>query len=435
LEHRRIARAALWVALFALLGKLAAAAREISIAHEFGVSAVVDAYQLAVTFATWAPVTVVSVMSAVLVPVLVRLNSADNAAREHFLRELFGAAVLSGLGFLALTWIVGLPVIQWFASDLSANTAYTARSFAMWLSVLAPIMLLIGVHSAQLMARERHWNTLLEGLPPATIAILLILWPSPPGAEALICGTLLGYVFQAAWLRHLSKTVNQPVWPMFSWRSPEWQQISGAAGLMASGQVVINLTIFLDQYAAADVGDSAIATLGYANRVLTLFLAIGALAVARAALPVLVDAHGSSGRARARSICLKWAVLMLPVGGMVAMAAWIAAPSGLQILYERGAFTPSDTEAVATVFRFGVLQFPFFFSGLVLVQFLVSAGRFGTILLIAVGTFAIKFLMNALLTPMLGTAGITLASVVMHLFSMTCFLLTIISNIPKVAKA
>jgi peptidoglycan biosynthesis protein MviN/MurJ (putative lipid II flippase) len=413
------------VALFALLGKLAAAAREISFAHEFGVSALVDGYQLALTFATWAPLTIVSVSSAVLVPVLVRLNSADNAACELFQRELFGAAILAGLGFLALTWIVGLPVIQWFVSDLSASTRSAARSFATWLSVLAPIMLFIGVRSAQLMARERHCNTLLEGLPPATIAVFVVLWPKPPGVESLIWGTVLGYVFQAAWLRRLSTRTSQPVWPTFSWRSPEWRHISGAAGLMATGQVVISLTIFLDQYAAADVGDSAIATLGYANRVLTLFLAIGALAVARAALPVLVDVHGRSGRARARSISLKWALVMLGIGAILTALTWMTAPLGIQVLYERGAFTPSDTDAVARVFRFGVLQFPFYFAGLVLVQFLVSIGNFKTILLVAIGALGTKLVLNPLLAPIFGVAGITLASVVMHLFSMTCFFLAV----------
>lgn len=51
------------MSLFVLLGKLAGAVKEMAVAYRYGVSGVVDAYQLAFTVVTWIPGTLVSVIA------------------------------------------------------------------------------------------------------------------------------------------------------------------------------------------------------------------------------------------------------------------------------------------------------------------------------------------------------------------------------------
>ena len=76
----------------------------------------------------------------------------------------------------------------------------------------------------------------------------------------------------------------------------------GAAGVMLIGQVAMSFVGPLDQYAAANLGANANATLGYASRLLSLILGIGAVSVGRAALPVLADVQSRGDTARARSM-------------------------------------------------------------------------------------------------------------------------------------
>ncbi len=83
-DHKRIVRGAVWVSLFVLLGKLAGAVKEMAVAYRYGVSGVVDAYQLAFTVVTWIPGTLVSVIGVVLIPILVRLRQRDAADRALF---------------------------------------------------------------------------------------------------------------------------------------------------------------------------------------------------------------------------------------------------------------------------------------------------------------------------------------------------------------
>jgi putative peptidoglycan lipid II flippase len=417
-DHKRIAKGAIWVGLFVVIGKAAAALREVAIAYRFGVSGVADAYQLAITLSTWAPMILVSVAAVVLVPLFVQLFQAQAAHRQQFAAELLGGCILLGVALAFLSLVIAPFALPLLAGGLSGETLQLAITLASGLAPLAPLILLVGIYSAEQMAREKHSNTLVEGLPPAVIATAVVLWP--PNASALLWGTLVGYVFQVLWLTRLSKSLK--LIPSFAFQSPYWRTVLKAAGVMTMGQLVMSLVVFADQYAAAGLGDSSIAVFGYANRVLTLLLAVGAMAVARAALPVLSDIQQLGNIAHSKLVSAKWAAFMFIVGALAAILAWLIAPPAIQLLYERGAFTPHDTAQVTLVLRYGLLQIPFYFCGLVLVQQLASRGRYGAISLVATGNFGVKVAMNLWLTPLLGIAGIALASGIMYLFAMCCFI-------------
>src|SRR3546814_7894339 len=98
----------------------------------------------------------------------------------------------------------------------------------------------------------------------------------------------------------------------------------------------------------------------------------------------------SSDLARARAMALKWSVLMVAAGAAVTLLGWLLASWGVALLFERGAFTAQNTEAVAQVLRWGLLQLPFYFGVLILVQLLASQNRYRIMAAIAVANFAVK---------------------------------------------
>jgi putative peptidoglycan lipid II flippase len=420
-DHKRIAKGAAWVALFVLVGKLAGAAKEIAVAYRYGVSGPVDAYQLATTLITWLPGTLVSVLSIVLVPMFVRLRQQDAAERRLFFRELQGSVLLIGTVLSAagiLLALFGLPIL---AGKLSPATRQMAWQFVIGMAPVALLTLMIGVYAARLMARERQANTLLESVPAATILVFVLLWAPGVDIGPLLWGTLVGIAAQSAWLSRLARRADgESARPLFSWRSPHWHELRSAAAVMAVGQFVMSFITPLDQYTAALLGDSSIATLGYANRVIALLLGLGAMAIGRAALPVMADLAAAGQTARAHRIAIQWAVLMLVAGTVVAAVGWLLAPWAIQLLFERGAFTAHDTEIVAGVFRWGLVQVPFYFTALVFVQLLASRGRYDAIALFAASNLAVKFVLNFALSARMGIAGIALATGLMYAWSAGC---------------
>jgi putative peptidoglycan lipid II flippase len=414
-DHKRIARAAAWVMGFVLVGKLASAAKEMAVAWRYGVSETVDAYQLATTLVFWLPGVLVCVLTIVLVPMFVRLRQSDQDDRSYFLQELHAAALVLGAIMGVVSLLVAPLVLPLVADKLSVESRQIAWSLTRGMAPLALPSMMLSVYSARLMARERQINTLLEGVPAAGIVLLILLWPPGTNAGPLLWGTVLGIVVQTVWSWRLAGRADGATGlPRFSLRSRHWSELYAATGIMVVGQFVLTCITPLDQYTAAQLGNGAIATLGYANRVIALLGSIGAMAIARAILPVMSDLNAAGQRERARDISLKWTAFMLAAGALGAVIAWALAPWGIGLLFERGAFTAQDTHAVAGVFRWGVIQLPFSFAGLVLVQLLVSEGQYSTIAALAASNLIVKLALNPLLSARMGIGGITLATGLMY---------------------
>ncbi|RIJ03011.1 hypothetical protein DXK93_13590 [Achromobacter sp. K91] len=424
-DHQRIFKGAFRVAVFLLLGKAAGAIKEMAVAYRYGVSDAVDAYQFTMTMATWLPVTIVGVLSVVLIPVLVRLRRADVAERNLFIRELQGWVGAAGIALALLTWFAWPQVVGVLGQGLSARVGDMTGQLLVAFAPVSALLLVAGISAARLRAQERHVNTLLDSVPAVATLAWVMLAASADGVGPLLWGTLVGYAIQTVWLAWLAARADGGFWgaPWLTLQSPHWPELLGAAGVMLIGQVAMSFVGPLDQYAAANLGANANATLGYASRLLSLVLGIGAVSVGRAALPVLADVQARGDTARARGMALKWSVLMVAAGAVAVAVGWILAPWGVSVLFQRGAFTAENTQAVAHVFRWGLLQLPFYFGVLILVQLLASQNRYRVMAAIAVANFALKAVLNTVLAPRMGAAGIMLATSLMYLLSFACYLL------------
>jgi peptidoglycan biosynthesis protein MviN/MurJ (putative lipid II flippase) len=421
-DHRRIASGAARVAFFLLLGKFAGAAKEMAVAYRYGISDIVDAYQFTMTLAAWLPVTLVGVLSVVLIPVLVRIQGKEHTDRIRFLSELQGWTVLVGCVLAALVYVAWPLVLQRFGQGLSQPVQAMSQTLTFAFAPAAFLTLLTGISAARLRAHERHVNTLLDSVPAVVILAAVMLAGSQPSVGPLLWGTLAGYVLQSAWLLWLANRADQ-VWvgPRFSLHSQQWPHLAKAAGIMLIGQVAMSLVAPIDQYTAANLGGNANATLGYANRLLSLVLGLGAASVGRAALPVLADVYARGDHIQARRMAIQWSVWMLLAGAVAVLAGWLLAPWGVSLLFERGQFTAADTLVVAQTLRWGLLQLPFYFGVLILVQLLASQHRYAIMAGIALANFGLKALLNPLLAPAFGLKGLLLATAGMYALSYACY--------------
>jgi len=412
------------VAVFLVLGKAAGALKEMAVAYRYGISDAVDAYQFTMTMTNWLPVTLVGTLSVVLIPVLVRLRRAPAHERDRFVRELQGLALVMAVALAALTALAWPWVLRWLGGGLSAQVAGMTRELLLAFVPASALLLVAGISAARLRAHERHVNTLLDSVPAVAILAWVMLAAAPADdVGPLLWGTLVGYALQVAWLAWLAARADGGLWgaPVLSLRSPHWSGLMAAAGVMLVGQVAMSFVGPLDQYAAASLGANANATLGYAARLLSLVLGIGAVSVGRAALPVLADVQSRGDGARARTVALKWSMLMVAAGVAAVVVGWLLAPWGVALLFERGAFTADNTAAVASVLRWGLLQLPFYFGVLILVQLLASQNRYRVMALIAVANFGLKAALTLLLAPRMGAEGIMLATSLMYLLSYACY--------------
>jgi peptidoglycan biosynthesis protein MviN/MurJ (putative lipid II flippase) len=418
-NHRRIAKGALWMGLFVLVAKLCVAAKEMAIAWSYGVGATVDAYQLAYTLTTWLPMMLGAVGTAVLVPPLVAL-AGQPGTRPSFIGELNAWTMLLGAAATVLTIVVGPSIANVMTGAFNNSTQRLVDDMVWQLSPLAYLMIVGNYLAIRLQALGRYVYSLWEAVPPVCIALLVLALPASRfGGAPLIWGTLAGALLGTVWLWRWTASSDGGFGGASLGRtSREWPPIYAALAMTAFGQLFMGLAIPVDQAFAAHLGEGSVATLGYANRIIGLGTSIGTLVIARAMLPVLSEVAARGEWSLGYSQALRWAIAMLFIGAVAAMIGWALAPWAVAVLFERGAFTAADSAAVTEVLRYGLLQLPVYFGGIVFVQWLAAARRYDLMLWNTILSTIAKFGFNVLLIGSLGVAGLTLASALMYVVAL-----------------
>ena len=424
-SHRRIAIGFLWVSAFVFIGKLAGAGKEIIIAWRYGVSSTVDAYVFTLNFVSLPIGIWFSILSAVLIPLLSQLRQTSPAEIVRFRAELFGATVIIGLGVSVISYFGLFWFINSGSSGLPESTANQALRMLPFLSLIIPFGLLISLFSTLLLSLEKHRNTLLESVPALVIIVALLL---PPGIipEPLVWGTVAGFALHMASLALPLYHTHELTKPTLSFRSPAWQGFWAGIGIMAIGQILMSLTGIIDQLFAARLDEGSISTLNYANRIMALILGLGATAIGRSVFPVLSQMAGKPATLhRARSAALKWTVVMFGLGILMLAILWPLADFFVKLLFERGAFTSENTQEVAFIFQFLLLQLPFYFSSIVLVQLFTSKKKYKTLLVSGLIGLVIKIITGYLLITKFGLLGLASSTVFLHL-SITAYFLIMV---------
>lgn len=407
-DHRAIAQGMVVGATFVFLSKLAGAAKEMAVAWQYGMSAVVDAYLYVMNLVAWPVAVWFGVLGVVLVPLSAKIRERASGELLRFRPELLGLTLILGTAAL-LCAEVGLPLLlRSRLGGLSGAPLAHALEMAPILSLTVLLGFPISVFSVWMTAGGRVLNTLQEGIA-ALVILAFVLLARTGTAAPLVLGTVAGYcvhllslVISLARRRELER-------PRFSLQSPHWPDFWRGFGIMLAGQAVLGLGPIIDQLFAARLGVGAIATLGYANRVVVLLLGLGATAVSRASLPVFSEAHARSDVKLERR-ATQWAVLLFVIGAAVVLVGWWLAPFAVQLLFQRGAFTAGDTVRVADILRFALVQVPFYFASLVLVSLVSAKHDYKSISLAGVVGLIVKLAGNALLVPLWGLRGLALVN-------------------------
>src|SRR3569623_632975 len=412
---RQIAVGVVWVSAFVFIGKLAGAAKEMAIDWRYGVSETVDAYDFVFNIVYWPIAVWFSILTVVLVPLFARIGNDNPLGLSQFRRELMGFTLLLGfiLGILIYLGLSTLLHAGW--SGLSEGALLKAQEWMGPLSLLVPLGFVISLFSAWMLAYSRHRNTLFEAIPAFVILVALVLPPSWV-PEPLIWGTIAGFALHMSGLAAPLYTRGELQTPRFSFQSPAWSNFWSGIGIMAIGQALMSFTGVIDQFFAAHLGPGAVSTLSYANRILALVLGLGALAIGRATLPVFSEAFAKQDQ-KLRYLILRWSQLMFVAGLAALIVGWIFSPLVVKILFERGAFDAKDTQEVATILRFSLLQVPFYFLSLVLVSGLSSLRRYRTIASIAGLNLFLKIIINFMLATYFHLTGLVIATAIMYAVS------------------
>lgn len=416
-NHKRIARGAALTAIFVIVAKLIVAVREVAIAWRYGVSGIVDGYQLAYTLATWVPLMAVSVAGVVLVPKLVELR-AETERRSAFISELNGIALVLGAFLMILSFLLAPAMVKWLGAGLPNEVQTVCTQMLRGLAPVALMTVIAGCFAIRLQARESYAFALTEAAPALAIIIFVVAASGATSWSPLVYGAVVGFMVQTLVLALMTRHVDGGVGGLRGHSgSGVWRGLLRSMSFMALGQLVLNISLPLDQAFAGRLQEGSIAVLGYASRLIGLGTGLGAVVIARALLPTLSQVAASGNLTLGASQVRRWSWLMLGAGAGVAVVGWPLAQLLVAVVFERGAFSSDDVEAVSTALRYGLLQIPFYLGGVALVQWFAATGRFSILLYVAMFAIGVKFALLYFLHEKYGVVGIMISSAAMYAVS------------------
>jgi putative peptidoglycan lipid II flippase len=416
-------RAASTVSLLTLLSRVTGLARELLVASSFGASAWTDAFNVAFRipnllrrlFAEGA-------FSQAFVPILAetRARQGDEVTRK--LVDAVGTVLFWALAVTSLVGVIAAPLVVWvMASGLSQLEG--AVVMTRWMFPYIGFMSLVAL-SAGILNTWKHF-----AVPAATPLLLnfsvigCAWWLAPVlgrhGVEpiyALAIGVMLGgilqLVVQVPALQAIGVMPRIGVRPTSigtAWRHPGVKRVLRQMAPALVGVSVAQLSLVINTQIASHVGVGAVSWLTYADRLMEFPTSLLGVALGVVLLPQLSAAQAGPNT-EAYSALLDWGLRLVVLLALPCAVALLVFTTPLvATLYHYGHFQPADVaQTVRALMGYGVGLM-----GLVGVKVLApgfyARQNIRTPVRIAISVLVLTQLMNLVLVPWLGHAGLALS--------------------------
>jgi putative peptidoglycan lipid II flippase len=356
---RQIAKAAALVMALFIVSRVLGLAREMVIGAVFGTSAGYDAYLAAVRIPDILFTLIAGgALGSAFIPTFTGCFAREDAAGGWRLASAIVNLLLVALTTAAvLTWLLAPAVVSvvlapGFAPEQKALTVSLLR-----IMLAAPLFFGVsGVVMGTLNARQHF---LLPALAPSLLNLSLIAaaWLLAPrmGVRALALGYVIGAVLHLGVQVPGLFLVGARYRPVLTLHDPGVLEVLRLMAPRVLGLAAVQINFLVNTNIASRLGEGAVSALNYAWLLMLLPQGVFAQAVGTAAFPTFAAqaARGEHETLRATLAATLRAVFFLSLPATVGLVLLVRPLVGL--LFERGAFTASSTEAVAWALAFYAL--------------------------------------------------------------------------------
>ena len=424
--NRRIFAAMVTVGGFTTLVKLAAAAKEMAIAYQFGTSDELDAFLIALVVPAFGVTLIGGSLNAALIPTYIQVREQEG--QPAALRLLSSVMVVS-IGFL-----VGLSVILAFsasfilplvASGFSAEKMAVTRS--LYYGLLSTLVLggVATTWGAILNAQNRFALAAVAPVATSIITIpVVIIMATYWGGYVLVIGMVGGAFIEACLVGWGLARAGVSLVPRWCGTSPAVKQVFHQYAPMTAAAFLMSGTSVVGQSMAATLDAGSVSAFAYGSKVTNLLLGIGVLAVSTAVLPHFSRLVTIADWPGLRHTLLTYSCWLL-LGTIPVTAALIYySEHVVAFVFQRGAFTEADSHLASRVQAMLLLHVPVYAVGMMFVR-LISALNANYLMLwsnvINLMTFVV---LSYVLMPQLGVVGIALATSIMYFVSVLFLVVT-----------
>lgn len=407
----KVGRTAALLVPLALLSRGVAFLVPMAVARWFGVGPATDAWFWALSFPTFVLVLASAAVGTASLPAIASASAQDQARLE---RLVGGLLLWAGGGALVLGALIAavVPLLLPWVTAFDPPTQGLARGF---LVALLPFMTLTCASAVLRVTCEVRGRFQAVSLTPLLRAGVVIgtmgMLRGPLGPYALPAGLAVGELAQVLFWTWVARASGVRVRPTLS-LDPAVRQVGRDLGPILGGEVLVALNLVIDKGFAALLPMGSVATLEYADRarVIPQTLLESTLLMVAFATWSNLRAAGRTEEARASmGSSLRWT---LALSAPVLAGMYIGRVVLVRLMFERGAFTPADTLASASVLGWFIPGILPNLLGILAVRAHVLERNLRLVFGLGVVSVALNTTGNALLMGPLGLNGLALATTV-----------------------
>ena len=434
--NRRILAAMVTVGGFTALVKLSAVVKELVIAYQFGTGDELDAFLIAFLLPQFAINLIGGSLNAALIPTYIQVREQEG---QREAQRVVSTVMILSVGFLvvlsvvlALTASYILPLV---ASGFPAEKLALAHSLYY---VLLGTLVLSGLATTWGAILNAESRFALAAVVPMATSIMtisfVVIMGKQWGSYALVVGVVGGALIETGLLGWGLIRAGISLVPRWYGTSPAVKQVLGQYAPMVAAAFLMGGTTVVSQSLAAMLDPGTVSALAYGNKLTSLILGIGAVAVSTAVLPHFSRMVTVNDWQGLRHTLVTYTRLLLVISLPVTLALIYYSEPVVAMMFQRGAFTKADTYVVSQVQAMYLLQVPLYILSMLFVR-LISALKANQMMLWGnIINLSICIGLSYFLMQRLGVVGIALASSVMYLVSSAFLALVSLRLIKKKAR-
>jgi len=407
------------VSVLTILSKIAGALKTIVIARYFGAAGVLDTYLLA-----FLPVSfVMDVLSGSMINALLPafVEASERGGREDAL-ALYGSVQARTFAMLvaiaAILTAAAHPLLHLLATGFDDEKVRLTATLMFIMIPILPLSALNVSWRALLNAEDSFGAAAISpALVPVFTVIALVTLTSRYGIYALAIGTITGAIAESVVLLFFVWASGAPVFFGFRGPIPGTRQVFAQYFPAAGGALVMTGSTFIEQSMAAMMGPGSVAILNFGTRLVTVLLAIGPAALSTVILPRLSRLRAKGGGQEVLRTIGRYGMLSLAVTVPLTLILILSSKWLVELILQRGAFTPADTASVARVQAFAFLRVPLSMLLALLLPMVASLKRNSMLLAAAVLTLAANLILSFVFMNIWGVAGLALTAAIVHLLT------------------
>jgi len=417
-ESREIVGTTVIVALMTGVAALAFFVRELLVASWFGTSDPLEAFIIALLIPMFVTDVVRGSIGAAVVPAVLQAKALRG---PEFVRMLVSRittlTLLVLIGLLLLLATAGPTMLRLIAGGFTPEKLAMTQSLFYW---LIPLIVITGLSALWAAVLNTGGSFALPSLTPALVPMgamaALIAWGTSAGIWALAVGTLGGAACEAVLLGAAVKRQGARFLSSRIAMDGFMGQLLRQWSLSAVSVLFTLAILIIDQSMAATIGPGNVAALSDGWKVVGTLWGLGPTALGTVVLPYMSRHAAREDRGKLVGILKTNALIALIATIPLTTALVLWTEPLIRLLFQRGAFSPQDTVAVASVQGMYAIGLPFM-ALYTLGARLLSAVLLNRVLAISAATALIlKVFLNYLLIVNMGVQGIALATSLVYIF-------------------